>query len=341
MDNLSFEIELINTFISETKEMLDETEAIFMQLEKDPTDFSKMDKILRFLHTIKGSAGVVGLEKIVKFTHIFETLLIEIKNKKIDLSQPVLDTIIAGNDNLKNAIQKIENDINSDLTFLNAGYDNIEAILNGKKIKVTATQQIVKEEIVDKNVKKGNILVIDDEEDITEFMKQVIEKENFTVYINNNGKDALEFLKNNDIDVIFTDLKMPKMDGYVFAQKLRETNLYTPVVLVSGNLDLDYAKSFLHLGVTEFIDKPFTHSDLLIVLEKAMKTRNLWKELLKISKACFKTFVYVQKLDSMLNSMNNNTEYINDRQILQQCLDELKTSTSNLLNIEKEGKGNN
>ncbi|MGY3803847.1 response regulator [Pigmentibacter ruber] len=333
MDKLSFEKELINTFISETKEMLDETEAIFMQLEKNPQDFSHMDKLLRFLHTIKGSAGVVGIDGIVKFTHVFETLLIEIKNKKIELSQGILDTLLNGNDNLKQAINGIDKDINFELKFLHEPLTKIENILHSKNLKLEENTKTFQEEV--KKV-KGNVLVIDDENEIAEFIKQVIEKENYFVVTKENGFEALEYLKQNEIDVIFTDLKMPKMDGFVFTEHLREINLYIPVILVSGNLDLDYAKNFLRLGVTDFIEKPFKFLDILLVLEKAMKTRNMWKELLKISKACFKTFVYVQKLDTLLNSSENNNQYLTDRQILQQCLDEIKSATTKLLNFEKE-----
>mgnify|MGYP003352064594 CR=1 FL=1 len=60
MNELSFEIELRNTFITETQEMLEETESIFMQLELHPDDLSKMVKLLRIIHTIKGSGAVVG-----------------------------------------------------------------------------------------------------------------------------------------------------------------------------------------------------------------------------------------------------------------------------------------
>lgn len=342
MDNLSFEIELINTFISETKEMLVETEVILIQLEKNPSDFSQLDKLLRYLHTIKGSAGVVGLERIVKFTHIFETLLIEVKNKKIEIVQKVTDTLLAGNDLLTTAIQKIEADLNVDLNFLNDGYINIESLLSGVQLKNNESVETLAKEKPKKQERaiKGHILVVDDETEIADFIKQVIENESYHVYTKDNGKEALEFLKENEVDVIFTDLKMPKMDGYLFTQKLREINLYIPVILISGNLDLDYAKSFLRLGVTDFIDKPFKFSDIIIVLEKAMNTRNLWKELLKISKACFKTYVYVQKLDCLLNSVSDNGEYLNDRAVLQKCLEEIKISTSNLLNFEKDFKNN-
>ena len=133
-----------------------------------------MDKLLRFLHTIKGSAGVVGLQGVVKFTHIFETLLIEIKNNKIKLAQDVLDILIVGNDNLKQAIDGIEKNLNFDLNFLNETQVKIENLLNIKNLKIIENSSLPKEEVASE---KGNILIIDDENEIAEFIKQVIEKE--------------------------------------------------------------------------------------------------------------------------------------------------------------------
>lgn len=166
-------------------------------------------------------------------------------------------------------------------------------------------------------------------------MKIIIEQQNYYVYAIDNAQEALDILNTKKIDVIFTDLKMPKIDGFQFTEKIRKINKYIPIILVSGNLDLESSKKFLKLGVNDFIDKPFNTNNLLFVLERAMKTKYIWHELLKISKACFKTYVYFQKMDSFINNENVASDIIKDREILKNCLDEIKETTINILDFEK------
>lgn len=334
MNDISFEKELKKTYILESKEMLEETETIFMQLENDQNDLTKMDKLLRIIHTIKGSAGVVGFEKIVHFSHVFETLLISIKNKEKILDPKIMDVLLAGNDGLKKSMNLLELDSSDSLAHLAKIEKSIESTLNlehEENINNNSQEQ-------PKNVSevKGTILVIDDEEEIVEYLSVLIEKHGYKVITSNNGEEALKLLETHNVDVIFTDFKMPKMDGFKFTKEIRSTNKYIPIVLVSGNLDLEIAKEFLKLGVSDFVDKPFTMNNIIFVLDRAMRTKFIWKELLAISQACFKTYVYVQKMDGLISTSNTNLNFEQDRELLKTCLDEIKNSTTKLLDFEKE-----
>ena len=196
MNNVSFEKELRNTFITESKEMLDETETIFINLEKNPNDFSHFDKLLRIIHTIKGSAAVVGIEKLVHFTHVYETLLISVKNNKTILSQEIIDILIAGNDSLKKSMDIIEIEPKSELAHFNQIKGNIEKILNIEKKdnSIKNTEKITTSQPIE-NVKSiGNVLILDDEKEILDYMKIIIEQQNYHVYAIDNAQEALDVL---------------------------------------------------------------------------------------------------------------------------------------------------
>ncbi|WP_397599587.1 response regulator [Silvanigrella sp.] len=263
--------------------------------------------------------------------------LISVKNNKIILSQEIIDILIAGNDCLKKSMDIIDVEPKSELAHFNQIRDSIDKILNlGKKENSNKkTENLSPPPPIENKKSIGNVLILDDEKEILEYMKIVVEQQNYLVYVLDNAKDALDILNTKKIDVILTDLKMPKIDGFQFTEQIRKINKFIPIILVSGNLDLESSKKFLKLGVNDFIDKPFNTNNLVFVLDRAMKTRYIWNELLKISKACFKTYVYFQKMDSFINNGNVDSDILKDREILKNCLDEIKETTINILDFEK------
>lgn len=360
MNEESFESELRNTFLSETEEMLEDTESIFMQIELSPDDLSKMDKVLRIVHTIKGSGAVVGFNEVAHFTHKFETLLVAVRDKLVIASAEVVDLLLASNDCLKHCVALLKKDHKAILHILKKTEVQLEEVLK-KNLSQSSCAEAVSSVETEKSNKqqdesissipetttsskdshktKGTILVCDDEEDILDSLNQILTYDNYTVITSNKASMALEILKNESIDIILTDLAMPGMNGLELAMKIRKINNYIPIIFISGNVSREHMKKFLEIGVNDFLDKPFTVEQILLVTDKAMYSRFLWNELLTISKACFKTFVYVQKLETFFLQASNNLEtHKFDNQLLKNCLSEIQQSTKNLLRIEKRHK---
>lgn len=102
-----------------------------------------------------------------------------------------------------------------------------------------------------------NILLVDDEAEILEILKDFLELKEHTVTTAVNGREALELvLAENDFDIAFSDIKMPEMDGLTFLEKVRSNNVNLPVILVSGQGDLESSIRALKLGALDFIVKP-------------------------------------------------------------------------------------
>ncbi|MEZ4740912.1 MAG: Hpt domain-containing protein [Bdellovibrionota bacterium] len=94
MEEDEFEIALKKEFLNEATELLDECEAVFLELEKDINSEDAIDRIFRAAHTIKGGALTVGLHSFGSFAHVFENLLVAIRNGDMSISSEIIDTLL-------------------------------------------------------------------------------------------------------------------------------------------------------------------------------------------------------------------------------------------------------
>ncbi len=111
---------------------------------------------------------------------------------------------------------------------------------------------------------KKNILLVDDDEDIIEFLQYNLEKEEFNVVTAKSGAAALSKL-NNQIDLILLDIMMPNMDGFEVIKKIRQNDFYKdiPVIfLTAKSSEADEIKG-LNLGAHDFIAKPISPQKLI------------------------------------------------------------------------------
>ena len=92
-------------FLEEAKELLQTTERSFLELEKDPTNKQLVDAIFRFAHNLKGTSRAVGIGQIAELTHVAENLLLAIKDDKIQVSGPVVTTLLEFNDKVREMIE--------------------------------------------------------------------------------------------------------------------------------------------------------------------------------------------------------------------------------------------
>ena len=108
-------------------------------------------------------------------------------------------------------------------------------------------------------MKTGMIVVVDDEQVVTSALKMLFRGEGFTNgKFFNNPLEALEFLKNNEPDVIVSDVKMPEMTGVEFLQERKKLGIDIPVVILSSIATKGAAVTMqcLELGASDFITKP-------------------------------------------------------------------------------------
>lgn len=130
----------------------------------------------------------------------------------------------------------------------------------------------------------AKILVIDDERSIRNAMKDILEFEKHLVTLAENGKQGLEAALNTPFDVIFSDIKMPEMDGIEFLSALKEQDMEVPVVMISGHGNIETAVECIKKGAFDFIEKPIDLNRLLITVRNALDKSNLVNETKNLKK---------------------------------------------------------
>lgn len=129
----------------------------------------------------------------------------------------------------------------------------------------------------------AKILVIDDERAIRNTLKDILEFEGYTIDLAENGKVGLEKALATTYDLIYTDIKMPEMDGLEMLQAYRQTIKElgaeeAPVVMISGHGTVETAVEALKKGAFDFIVKPLDLNRLLLTTKHAIDHKSLVQE---------------------------------------------------------------
>lgn len=116
----------------------------------------------------------------------------------------------------------------------------------------------------------ARILVVDDERSIRNTLKDILEVESYQVEVVESGIEALKLIKESNYDLIFSDIKMPQMDGVELLQNIKQCTPEIPVVMISGHGNIETAVDCIKKGAYDFIEKPIDLNRLLIVVRNAL-----------------------------------------------------------------------
>lgn len=116
----------------------------------------------------------------------------------------------------------------------------------------------------------AKILIVDDERSIRNTLKDILEVESYQVDVVESGIEALDLIKENNYDVVFSDIKMPQMDGVELLQKIKVNNPEMPIIMISGHGTIETAVDCIKKGAYDFIEKPIDLNRLLIVVRNAL-----------------------------------------------------------------------
>ena len=132
------------------------------------------------------------------------------------------------------------------------------------------------------NIKKGRILVVDDENSNIIILKNILSSE-YTVYASTSGADAIEAARELLPDIILLDVLMPNMDGYEVLSALKsfEKTANIPVIIITSLSDEEDEKKGFDLGAVDYITKPFTPTIVKIRIENQMKIIKQLREILR------------------------------------------------------------
>ncbi len=141
----------------------------------------------------------------------------------------------------------------------------------------------------------AKILIIDDERGIRNTLREILEDEGYDAEVAENGKQGLQMASQQTYDLIYSDIKMPEMDGIEVLSAIKNTGEYanqdtpvasleTPIVMITGHGDVETAVQALKLGAYDFLQKPLDLNRILITTKNALESKQLRQETKQLRK---------------------------------------------------------
>ena len=119
------------------------------------------------------------------------------------------------------------------------------------------------------------VLVVDDDPVIGKSFDRVLTGKGYAVITAANGEEALTKLAAEDYDLVYTDIKMPGMNGLEVAERVKAKKPWTPVVIITGYATIETAKEAVRLGACDYLAKPVGPVEVINATGAAM-TRKRW-----------------------------------------------------------------
>jgi two-component system response regulator PilR (NtrC family) len=116
-----------------------------------------------------------------------------------------------------------------------------------------------------------SILVVDDERSMRDFLKILLQKEGYAVVTADNGEHALDCLKDQEFNLVITDIRMPGMGGLELLETVKDSNPELPVIMITAFASPDDAVLAMKNGAFDYISKPFNVDEIRSVIESATR----------------------------------------------------------------------
>ena len=145
----------------------------------------------------------------------------------------------------------------------------------------------------------AKILVIDDERSIRNSMKDILSFEGHEVVLAENGMEGLVSVKTEKPEVVFCDIKMPKMEGIEVLERIKEFTSDVPVIMISGHGTIDTAIEAIKKGAYDFIEKPLDLNRILITIKNATDKNQLIEETQKLKTKVSKKYEMIGHSDAL------------------------------------------
>lgn len=169
------------------------------------------------------------------------------------------------------------------------------------------------------------VLIVEDDPMVSMINEQYVNRNKLfhAVAKCKNGKDALEYLENNDVDLIILDVYMPLMDGFETLCEIRKNKKSVDIIMVTAANDRASLEEALHLGVVDYLVKPFTYDRFRIALDKYIAQIDALKDIDTLNQ---------NNIDYIIENAHKKSEELYPKGIqektLKTILDEMKKSPS-------------
>lgn len=176
--------------------------------------------------------------------------------------------------------------------------------------------------------RRGNILVIDDEEPILDSLRLNLAHAGYTISTAKNGEEGLALFDNGDFDLVLCDLQLPDMSGTDVLKKLKEKRPSVEVIIISGYGSVANAVEATKAGAFHFVEKPFEFDALQLLIERALERKTL-----------------IEESDSLRRTLQQRTTYADivgrskQMQNIFEMIEAVAKSDANILIVGESGTG--
>jgi len=122
------------------------------------------------------------------------------------------------------------------------------------------------------------ILVVDDEKSMQQFLTALLRREGYEVLNASSGEEALDTVREHDVDLVITDLKMPGMDGIQLLERIKKADPGIPVVIMTAYASQKSAIDALNLGAFHYLEKHAKNDEIKVVVRNALEIRRVRSE---------------------------------------------------------------
>ena len=269
---------MLDEFRIEADEMFEGAEESLLAIDNGAEFEANYNGIFRAFHSLKGAAGMFGLEKLQGHMHKLESLF-EKQKSKGRLSKELVDYFLAGVDAARNILQGEE--------------VNFEYITDDEKV-VKTTEEVqkisnrVREHVIEAGQSKQDerkdyplVYIVDDEPEIVTIIASILSDSPYNLKTYYSAEDALKDIFNDQPDVVLSDIKMGGMSGLEFLKIVKKDLPDLPVVFISAYITKQAMMNALGDGAFAFIDKPIQDVSVIQTVRIAIRKHRSTKLLNK------------------------------------------------------------
>ena len=166
------------------------------------------------------------------------------------------------------------------------------------------------------------ILFVDDEESILEIAEEYFNYKGYKVITANDGAEAVKALRDNKVDLCFTDINMPRMSGIELAQHIRAHYNNIPVIVMTGFPSLDNSIKILKNGVVDFLIKPVNLEQMEFCIKRVLREHELYVENLLLTREVEEK----KRIEALNRELTQKVEELNDLNTIMGGFSSIRTS---------------
>lgn len=249
-----------NIFYEEFLDKIDSLDDTLQEIQEDYTNIENLNAIFRAIHTVKGTADLLGMFAVVSVTHKAEDLLDEIRQGKAKMDFTICGLYKELKEYLQLSIENTANGIYEDAVTQNL------AIYFEKEFD--RYLQMIKDGVFDAS--ETTILIVEHTSIVRYMIKKVAAQDGYSSFMCDNGLDAMKKIKDNDIDLICCDLSRECEKCKEFLEQVSSDFLYNhiPIIIIVDYLTQDMRKFAEKIGAKAWLKKPVEPEKLTTILNK-------------------------------------------------------------------------